>query len=66
MIRIVAEPRDLSNIELTLSLTMSVAEWQQVHDQLIAKHPSWEVASRIAEVMRKLTAQVHDRIEVKG
>ena len=45
-----ARPR---NIEMTLSITMTVSEWDKVQGQLSGAYPAWQVSSAISGLISK-------------
>lgn len=38
-------------IDMTLKLTMSIAEWEKLRDQLGRDHPSWRLTAAITDMM---------------
>lgn len=59
----IVEPKD---VEVTLTITATVAEWRQFHEQLAATYPSWKVASGITQVLRETMGRVSvEHVEAK-
>jgi hypothetical protein len=52
-------------IDVSVTITMSLAEWKRLYDQLPGQWPANFVALSIREVVDKITAQV-EADEVRG
>ena len=39
------------DIEATIKLTMTIKKWVELRDQLVNNYPSWELSSKISEVV---------------
>jgi hypothetical protein len=46
----IEKPED---IDLTLTVTMSLREWRVLKDQMTSDHPSWKLRGLIGDAVRK-------------
>lgn len=48
----VQKPKEM---ELTMTITMTLGQWNELVDQLNSKYPSWLFASHISSMVRQAT-----------
>jgi len=46
---------DPNKMEFTLEITMTLKDWRELDDQLSTAYPSWELASRITDMVQQAT-----------
>ncbi len=44
-------PTNPNGVNFTLSMTMTLKEWMDLRDQLSKKYPSWDLSSKINEMV---------------
>ena len=49
----------IKDVEISVTLTMTVGEWKKVREQLKQEWPSWQLASTLGSVLNSLV----DRVE---
>lgn len=54
---------NIDNLDVELTITMSVRDWRSLKGQLMDSHPSWKLSSQISEVISKLETIAYKREE---
>ncbi len=62
--RVSCEPINTSQVELKLTVVMTVQEWEYLEKQLPPEWPSWKFASYIHSILRKFTASISESFDV--
>lgn len=58
---------DPNEIECSLTITMSVRQWENLRNQLSREHPSWKLSAAINQVVTEaVRVYKADEIEVEG
>jgi hypothetical protein len=48
------------NLEVTLTVTMTLRDWKSLKESLPVKYPAWKLSEAISRVVYKLERQVTD------
>lgn len=58
--RVVAAATDPDKIEVSLTITMPLAQWKALSDQLPQRHPASELDHRISRIIHQCTRNFHE------
>ena len=50
--------REPESAEVTLTLTLTLAAWMKIREQLVEQWPSWDLAVVIDDAVRKLSERI--------
>lgn len=55
----------VDTMEATMQITMTVAQWRQLREQIDTAHPGWKFATAIRELIERADAHFEENVEVK-
>jgi hypothetical protein len=63
MIRVLGEIKNVASIEMQLTISMTIGEWQDVAEKLGFAYPGGRLGMVITSAVRKVSQQVSDQID---
>ena len=63
MIKAKCFPTNPNSIELTISITMSLGEWQRLVERIDSSYPGWPVIAIIQRAVRKAALEYSEVLE---
>lgn len=55
----------VKKLSATMTITMSVGQWEELRQQLNNKYPSWKLSSAIGDVVRRAETHFYEEVDVK-
>lgn len=62
--RINGQIQNTDDVEVTLSITMTMKQWKDLQKDLPERYPHWKLGSAITDAYLKLNKTVNEDIEV--
>ena len=61
--KITGKLQNQEDMELTLSITMTIKEWKELQKDLPTKYPHWKIGSAITDGVLKANTTIYEEIE---